>query len=153
MFSCVLPPEPREDEPRVPLSRTMGLTVQKPATQEDPWIQAQRLMERGEPRPQLVGAHTLKSWMGGRNLYLWDLSSERARTSYGSINNSLRIGNLQKAKEQAKNLKGTLVLIADESQEPFQRSVWKELRQQPSLRVVILSGGIEGWSRTFNKKP
>jgi|SaaInlStandDraft_1057018.scaffolds.fasta_scaffold16205_3 hypothetical protein len=151
MSSCVSPPEPYEDEPRLPSSRT--LSRPEPRPQQDPWIQAQRLMERGEARPSLVGAHALKNWMKGRNLHIWNLCSERARATYPNIYGAKPIDSLQQAKKASRKMKGTLVLVADESQEAFQKSVWKELNQHSSLRVYLLAGGIEGWIRTFPPKP
>jgi hypothetical protein len=153
LSSCVSPPEQWEDTPRLPRSRTLPKAPAKAQVHPDPWIQAQRLMEQGEPRPQLVGVHALKNWLTGQNVHVWDLSSERARASFGRIEGSRPIDSLQQAKKESRRLKGTLVLVADESQEAFQKSIWKELRRQPSLRVVILSGGIEGWARIFPKNP
>ena len=110
-------------------------------------VASQKMMdtERRVDAPVLVGVHALQSWLGSSALMVLDLNPEHVAMKFPHIPGSRRVGS-DAVEELLKGFRGTVVLVAHDSEQDRLSATWKVLRKIRGIETLVLSGGIEAWT-------
>lgn len=110
-------------------------------------VASQKMMdtERRVDAPVLVGVHALQSWLGSSALMVLDLNPEHVAMKFPHIPGSRRVGS-DAVEEILKGFRGTVVLVAHDSEQDRLTATWKVLREIRGIETLVLSGGIEAWT-------
>lgn len=152
LSSCAIEHRSEKD---FPVSGDWGGPVRASATVKGPMVnrsgslvESQNMIdtERRVDAPVLVGVHALQSWLGSEALMVLDLNPEHIAMKFPHIPGSRRVGS-DVVEKVLKGFRGTVVLVAHNSEQDRLSATWKALRKYPHLETLVLSGGIEAWTR------
>ena len=133
---------------RRPIRASSTTVSSRSASRSGSLLVSQKMIdtERRVDAPVLVGVHALQSWLGSSALMVLDLNPEHIAMKFPHIPGSRRVGS-DAVEEILKGFRGTVVLVAHDSEQDRLSATWKVLRELRGIETLVLSGGIEAWTR------